>query len=80
MIKLQKSTFLNEKETKNKLCEFIMQTKILSMGEECAKFETSFSKKQTRKYSTFVNSGSSANLILIQALLNLGRINKGGYS
>ena len=79
MIKLQKSTFLNEKETKNKLCEFIMQTKILSMGEECAKFETSFSKKQTRKYSTFVNSGSSANLILIQALLNLGRINKGDF-
>jgi len=79
MIKLQKSTFLNEKETKNKLCEFIIQAETLSMGKECAKFETSFSKKQNRKYSTFVNSGSSANLILIQALLNLGRVNRGDF-
>lgn len=79
MIKLQKSTFFNEKETKNKLCAFIINSDRLSMGQECAEFELSFSKKQNRKYSTFVNSGSSANLILIQALLNLGRVKKGDY-
>jgi CDP-6-deoxy-D-xylo-4-hexulose-3-dehydrase len=77
MIKLIKSTFFNEKETKKKLCEFIQQAQFLSMGEECKKFEDNFSKKQKRKYSVFVNSGSSANLLLIQALLNLGRLKKG---
>ncbi len=77
MIKLQKSTFLNENETKEKLCDFIKKAQFLSMGEECKKFELAFSKKQNRKYSVFVNSGSSANLILVQALLNLGRLNKG---
>ncbi len=77
MIKLIKSTFYNEKETKEKLADFILKTDILSMGEECKKFEQAFAKKQQRKYSLFVNSGSSANLVLIQALLNLGRIEKG---
>jgi CDP-6-deoxy-D-xylo-4-hexulose-3-dehydrase len=77
MIKLQKSTFFNEEETKKKLCEFIKQAKFLSMGEECRKFEDSFSKKQGRKYSVFVNNGSSANLLLVQALLNMGRLKKG---
>jgi CDP-6-deoxy-D-xylo-4-hexulose-3-dehydrase len=77
MIKLIKSTFFNEDSTKRELCEFIGRTKTLSMGEECRKFEENFSKKQGRKYSTFVNSGSSANLLLIQALLNLGALTKG---
>jgi len=77
MIKLQKSTFFNEEDTKKKLCEFIKQARFLSMGEECKKFEDNFSKKQGRKYSVFVNSGSSANLLLIQALLNIGRLKKG---
>ena len=77
MIKLQKSTFYYEKETKAKLCEFITSAQFLSMGKECKKFEISFAKKQKRNYAVFVNSGSSANLILIQALLNSGRLKKG---
>lgn len=77
MIKLQKSTFFNEEDTKRKLCEFIANAKILSMGEECRKFENTFAKKQERKYAVFVNSGSSANLILIQAFLNTARLKKG---
>lgn len=71
MIKLIKSTFYNEKNTKQKLADFILQNKIFSMNEECAKFEESFAKKQKRKYAVFVSSGSSANLVLIQALMNL---------
>lgn len=70
MIKLQKSTFLNEEQTKEELCKFITEAKFLSMGEECRKFEENFSIKQKRKYSVYVNSGSSANLILIQSLIN----------
>jgi CDP-6-deoxy-D-xylo-4-hexulose-3-dehydrase len=77
MIKLQKSSFFNEAETKRKLCEFISGAKILSMGSECKKFEDNFAKKQERKFAVFVSSGSAANLILIQSMLNLGKLKKG---
>lgn len=77
MIPLIKSTFYNEEETKKKLCDFIMKSQKLSIGPECAKFEKNFAEYQKRKHSVFVNSGSSANLALIQALLNLGKIKKG---
>lgn len=77
MIKLIKSSFYNEADTKKKLADFIMRAEILSMGEECKKFEQAFSQKQERKHALFVSSGSSANLLLIQALLNLGILKKG---
>jgi CDP-6-deoxy-D-xylo-4-hexulose-3-dehydrase len=77
MIKLQKSTFLYEEETKEKLCAFILSAKILSMDEQCRNFEQAFSLRQNRKYSVYVNSGSSANLVLIQALINIGTLQKG---
>jgi CDP-6-deoxy-D-xylo-4-hexulose-3-dehydrase len=76
-IKLIKSSFYHESETKEKLCSFIKNASQLSMGEQCAKFEKNFSEFQKRKYSVFVTSGSSANLVLIQSLLNLGKIKKG---
>jgi CDP-6-deoxy-D-xylo-4-hexulose-3-dehydrase len=76
-IPLMKSTFLHEDEVKRKLCNFIMNTPKLSMGDQVAAFETEFSKWQQRAHSVMVNSGSSANLILIQSLLNLKRISKG---
>ena len=76
-IKLIKSTFYHEKETKEALCDFIMKSDILSMADECRKFEIGFSKFQRRAHSVLVTSGSSANLLLIRALLNLGRIKKG---
>lgn len=77
MIKLMNKTFYNESEEKEKLCEFIKNADILSMGSKCKQFEEEFSKLQGRKYSVFVNSGSSANLILIQSLLNRGLLKKG---
>lgn len=77
MIKLIKSTFYNESDTKQQLINFISKAEVLSFGPECQKFEKTFSKWQGRKFTTFVNSGSSANLAIIQALLNLGRIKKG---
>lgn len=77
MIKLQKSTFLYEEQTKKNLCHFITNANYLSMGDECRKFEIAFAKKQACKHAVFVNSGSSANLLLIQAMLNLGRLQKG---
>lgn len=76
---LIKSTFHNERETKRRLLKFIEKAKFLSMGmgHISEKFEAVFAKKQGRKYAVFVNSGSSANLILIQSLLNLGRLKYG---
>lgn len=76
MISLIKSTFYNERQTKRQLRNFISSSKKLSIGEECGKFEKNFAKYQGRKYCILVNSGSSANLALIQSLLNLGKIKK----
>lgn len=77
MIKLMKYTFFDEKRTKEALCRFIMQSEKLSLGEQCDLFEESFAKWQGRKYCVTFNSGSSANLALLQALLNAGHIKKG---
>lgn len=77
VIKLIKSTFYREEDVKKKLCAFIAKAKQLSFGYECEKFERNFAKWQKRKYCIFLNSGSSANLAIIQALLNEGKIKRG---
>lgn len=77
MIKLIKSTFYRENETKERLLKLIKSAKQLSFGPECKKFEDEFAKYQGRRCGVFLNSGSSANLSIIQALLNLGIIKKG---
>ena len=77
MIKLIKSTFYKESEIKKQLTKFINSAKQLSFGLECKKFEENFAKYQERKYSVFFNSGSSANLAIIQTILNLGWVKKG---
>ncbi len=76
MIKLMRYTFYREPETKQALVDFISCASVLSMGEECQAFEKAFAKKQGRKHAVLVTSGSSANLVLVQALLNLGRLHK----
>lgn len=76
-IRLIKSSFYNESDTKKKIIQFIKKTETLSMNINCMKFESNFSRKQKRKYSTFFNSGSSANLALMRAMLNLGRLKFG---
>jgi CDP-6-deoxy-D-xylo-4-hexulose-3-dehydrase len=77
MIKLIKSTFYNELVTKKKLCEFILKTEQMSIGPEVSKFEKDFSLWQGKKYSVMFNSGSSANLALVQVLINKGMIKSG---
>lgn len=77
MIKLIKNTFYKEKETSRLLAKFIGSADKLSFGKECEKFEKNFAKFQNRKYCIFVNSGSSANLALVQALVNLDRLKRG---
>lgn len=46
----------------------LTQGKWIASGEEVNKFEKSFSKKFNKKHSVMVNSGSSANLVMIAAL------------
>lgn len=76
-IKLIKSTFYHESETKDLLCDFIRNSNHLSIGPHCLEFERLFSRWQGREYSIFFNSGSSANLALIQAFLNLWTLSPG---
>lgn len=72
MIKLIKSSFYHETETKQALADFILNEDILSMNKECRKFEESFAAKQGRKHAVYVSNGSVANLLLIQSMMNLG--------
>lgn len=77
MIPLTRSTFYREAETKERLWTFLREAQQLSFGAECQRFESAFARVQGRAHCVLVNSGSSANLALIQALLNLGRLRRG---
>lgn len=77
MIKLIKSTFYRETQTKAELVKFINQAEVLSFGPQCHEFEVTFARWQGRKHCVFLNSGSSANLAIVQALLNLGKLKRG---
>ncbi len=52
---------------RKKLSKFILNTKRFTQFTEVLKFEKDYSKWQNCKYSIFVNSGSSANLLIIQS-------------
>lgn len=77
MIPLMRYAFFNETETRKELAEFILSDSFLSMGKECAKFEKSFAEFQGRKYAVLVNSGASANLLMLQTLKNMGKLHEG---
>ena len=51
------------------MINFLKKRKILTQSENTKKFEKKFSKYLGRNYSVFVNSGSSANLLIAQTLL-----------
>lgn len=76
-VPLMKNTFHAGEVTKRKLADFIIGTDMFSMGEHCKRFETEFAKKQGRKYAVLFNSGGSANLAMLQALKNLGKLKFG---
>lgn len=77
MITLIKSTFYKEKQTITALNTFLTHARQLSYGSECEAFQTEFAAWQGRSHSVLLNSGSSANLAVIQALLNLGKLKAG---
>lgn len=77
MIPLMKNAFMNEIETRKALSDFVLSAPRLSMSEKCFDFEKAFAIKQNRKDAILFNSGGSANLALLQALKNLGRLKDG---
>ncbi len=52
----------------NKVIRFLKKNEVLTQSKEVLKFEKMWSKWLGVKYSVFVNSGSSANLLSIQLL------------
>lgn len=77
MIPLMKSAFLREGETRRALAEFILAAPRLSMDAKCREFEVAFAAFQGAREAVLFNSGGSANLAMLQALKNLGRLKDG---
>lgn len=71
-IPLVKDT-INKKDIQ-KLIEWLSTNPRLTKGDLTKKFEKEWSKWNGSKYSVFVNSGSSANLLMVYALLMAGRL------
>lgn len=72
MIKLAEDTI--EKTELEELASWITETNQITKGPLCIQFEKEFSNYIGCKYSVFVNSGSSANLVMFYALLESGRL------
>ena len=69
MWKLQENA-LTKNDLKS-LSKYILKTDKLTQGKEVEKFEKQFSKWNNSKYSILVNSGSSANLLIINTAKDL---------
>jgi len=65
MWKLQENVL--EKSDKDLLVRFIQETERFTQFDKVRLFEQAWSKWQSCRYSTFVNSGSSADLIMLDA-------------
>ena len=57
-----------------KLVKWLTTNPRLTKGDVTVEFEKEWSKWLGRKYSVFVNSGSSANLAMIYALMLSGKL------
>jgi CDP-6-deoxy-D-xylo-4-hexulose-3-dehydrase len=55
-------------EDRDSMMEFVELASIFTQSSKCKEFEEEWSKWQGCKYSVFVNSGSSANLLLVSAI------------
>jgi CDP-6-deoxy-D-xylo-4-hexulose-3-dehydrase len=69
IIKLASNTISNSE--KSELAKWINNNDYFTKGSLTKKFEEEFSKKLKIKFSTFVNSGSSANLLIAKSLQEL---------
>lgn len=63
-----------DKDELSRLCDWIMTGAKLTKGEQTLKLEADFAAYQGSKHCLYVNSGSSANLVMAYGLLRLGRL------
>ena len=75
MIPLVKDTISHEEM--DALADWIKTYPRLTKGELCEEFERKWSEFLGCKYSVFVNSGSSANLLMLYALMERGDLKRG---
>ena len=75
MIPLIKDTI--NKNDVDRLIEWLKTYPRLTMGKLTREYESQWAQKIGSKYSVFVNSGSSANLMMIYCLLEMGYIKTG---
>jgi CDP-6-deoxy-D-xylo-4-hexulose-3-dehydrase len=71
-INLVKDTI--DKNDINLLIEWLKTNPILTKNKLTVDFEEKFALYQNRKYSVYVNSGSSANLLMIYSLITAGKL------
>lgn len=76
-VPLMRNAFLDEDSVRKDLAEFILNAGKFSMGDQCRQFESNFADWTDSKYAVLVNSGGSANLVMLQVLKNLGKLNEG---
>ncbi len=72
--------YLSDDTWKNEETEVVhnvIDSKRYTMGEYVAEFEKAFASKFGSSYAVMVNSGSSANLVMISALIYSGKLKKG---
>ncbi len=77
MIPLMKNAFFHEDEIRQALAAFILKANRFSMDSQCQEFEKAFAAWHGMRDAVLVNSGSSANLTMLQALKNLGLLHVG---
>ncbi|OGR97390.1 MAG: DegT/DnrJ/EryC1/StrS aminotransferase [Elusimicrobia bacterium RBG_16_66_12] len=77
MIPLMRNAFLGEAQTRRALADFILHAPRLSMDVKCREFESTFASQEGRAAAVLFNSGGSANLAMVQALKNIGRLKDG---
>lgn len=66
------------KEERKMLADFVLNSSRLTQGERVKEFENAWSEWMGVKHSIFVNSGSSANLLVVQAAHDL--YSSGGWA
>jgi CDP-4-dehydro-6-deoxyglucose reductase, E1 len=76
-VPLVRDAFPDEIEVRQKLAHFIRDPNRLSMGHQCQVFEQRLAHWLGRTDAVLFNSGSSANLAMLQAALNLGWLRAG---
>ena len=77
MTPLMRHAFSHDEETRQLLAGFIVSSDRLSMGPLVSDFEVAWAERMGRAHGVMTNSGSSANLILLQAMLNEGLLQAG---